>query len=158
MMTSNDCQTVRSDNFQKDCMQFPTDGYCLQFFLHRNQEASMSVTLPYSQMCDGTPIFHNSYYFTVHFHENKQTHISSLVTTLPKMSSHVHLSLKKCGWSASMSFVVIYQLSWLLSTTDLSVSCTLVDNIPYMALCKRFNIFLIIKPTRCTNFSNLFLE
>jgi hypothetical protein len=86
------------------------------------------------------------------------TDISSLVTTLPKMSSHVNLSLKKCGWSASMSFVVIYQLSWHLSTKDLLVSCTLMDNVLYTVLCIRFNIFLIINPTTWTNFSNLFLE
>ena len=80
-------------------------------------------------------------------------YVISLVTTLPKMSSHVQVLPKKFEWSASMSFVVIYQLSWHLSTTDLLVSCILIDNVLYMVLCRRFNIFLIVKPTRCTNFS-----
>jgi hypothetical protein len=78
----------------------------------------MSVILPYSQICDG------------------KTHISSLVMTLPKMSSHVDPSLKKCEWSASMPFVVIYQLPWHLSTTDLLVACTLMNNVLYKILYK----------------------
>jgi len=104
-----------------------------------------------------------------HHHHHHHHHISvmqlgHLLTrfglTYPEVSSKVyHDSFCQSDSSISLPWVIYFDAFYLHVVSSFSCIPVICPKLVYFQWISIFNLYiLIIKPTRCTNFSNLFLE